>query len=388
MALLAYPTGYLIGAVVATIVAGIVFLARPGRRQNRLLALILFWEALVHVAAAWRVQFGFWGWTAEHLASATAFRVGVTAAPLLYLWFLSTIEVPLTRPLRSRYGTAGVWTLLLAGAGFVIVATAGAPLPELVNPGVGAPTGEAIEGLGYGLWLLAALYGLAVAIQYRGATEPGTLRHRQARAYVAAFGLRDAMIIVFQIVVFLRPAAKTWGLRGGSMYEIVPGLTLQWLPMIWGLVFAFLITYGILSTQLFGIDLKVKLGVEKSTFVGAFGVAFLAVSEGVEALLGVDGTLYGVAAAVAIGLFFRRIEEGAEYVADRLLPGVEDTPEYRARRKEEIYRAQLEELMADDQVTSKERRALLRLQEDLGLDGDTANRLERDVLGASGGEVS
>jgi hypothetical protein len=42
--------------------------------------------------------------------------------------------------------------------------------------------------------------------------------------------------------------------------------------------------------------------------------------------------------------------------------------------------AQVEELMADGMVSAKERRALLRLQESLGLDGNVAARLEAQVL--------
>jgi tellurite resistance protein len=40
----------------------------------------------------------------------------------------------------------------------------------------------------------------------------------------------------------------------------------------------------------------------------------------------------------------------------------------------------VESLMADGRISKKERSALLRLQRDLGLSGDEANRLEGEVL--------
>ncbi len=116
--------------------------------------------------------------------------------------------------------------------------------------------------------------------------------------------------------------------------------------------------------------------------MGAFGVVFLVVSEAIETLLDVEGALFGLGAAVIIGLFFRRVEQGAQRLADQVMPGVKATPGYLAERRRTIYQAQVEALARDGELRDHERRALDRLRTELDLDTDHAKTIEAEILQA------
>lgn len=367
----------LLALVVGWALAAVVFVTRPARRQNRRLALLLFIEATAWGAGAgvlFLVEDPATGYGIQ-----AVFHMSLLALPWLYLRFLATLDVPLTRPLRNRTSEA-----------LLVVASMGAPLVYLLRPGkytvamveAWYTPVEAVLGPWFDYTLLlvgaASLYGLAAAINGVRAAGEGPARDR-ARSYAIAFGVCDAILVS---IVMVLPTV------------VPPPPTGSWTDLlyIWGspvstLAFALLASYGILRTQLFGIDLKIKRGISRSTVAGTFGALFLVVSEGVEFLLGVEGTLYGVGAAVLVGLFFRRVEAAAQDVADVLMPGVEDTEEYREQRKLQVYRDAVEDAAGDEEVTEKERDVLDGLRENLGLDADVANSLERDVLGARGGDA-
>lgn len=364
----------LVASLAAMVLAAVVFGTRPGRAQNRRLGSMLFLDGLAFLGGTGMM------YLTDSVASSWAWQAitifFILATPFAYLLFLATLDTPLAEPLRDPLVEKGLMV------GLVL-----APFAWFLSPGtfvLGMQPGRyapwnSVMGPGF-LWALlgvvvVSLVGLVLAISAWRRAAAGTARRSQARSYALAFGARDVGLPLTFILVLIAEAGIV-----GTTARFVAAVVL---PAAILLVFVLLLTYGILKTQLFDIDLKIKLGIERSTLAGVFGVTFLAVSEIVERLLGVEGAIYGVVAAVSIGLFFQHIENGAAYVADRLMPGVEDTEAYRRTQKEQIYQAQLEELMADEQVTTKERRALLRLQESLGLDADAANRLEREMLGAS-----
>lgn len=148
------------------------------------------------------------------------------------------------------------------------------------------------------------------------------------------------------------------------------------------LVPAFGLGYGVLKYRVLDLDLKVKRGIKGSTVAAAFIAAFFVASEGAQVLFaGFAGNeIVGVLAAGALVFVLSPLQQLAAKVSDTAMPGVEDTREHREERKTEVYRATLEELLADGETSTKDRRVLLSLQESLGLDGNEANRLEREVL--------
>lgn len=144
---------------------------------------------------------------------------------------------------------------------------------------------------------------------------------------------------------------------------------------------ALLIAYGLLKFEIFGIDRTVKLGIRSSLVAGVFVVAFFAISEGVELLVSETvGTGAGLAAAGLLTLAFRPIEDAAGDVADRILPGVDDSEGYENRRKTAVYKAAVERAAGDQVLTDREKEILAGLREDLDLPTERARSIEENVL--------
>lgn len=145
-----------------------------------------------------------------------------------------------------------------------------------------------------------------------------------------------------------------------------------------------LLAYGVAKHEFFGLDLSVKRGVRRGTVLGLFLAVFFTFSEGVEVLVSTQsGNVAGLAAAAILALAFRPIERAAGRLADQVLPGVQDTQDYRAARSIEVYRAALEGAGRDGVVTDRERRMLERLRASLGIDEGRATALEHQALGTS-----
>lgn len=143
------------------------------------------------------------------------------------------------------------------------------------------------------------------------------------------------------------------------------------------------LAYAILRDSLFDIELKIRWALGKGTLAVMFLATFFVVANVAQ---GYFQTTFGWAlGGVAAGLLFLVIsplQRLADRVASAAVPGVSE-PGYLAMRKEEVYRATLEEILCDGVVSTKERRTLFRLQEELGLSSDAANRLERQVVDRS-----
>lgn len=349
--------------------AALVYRSRPTRSQNQRLALLLLVDG---------VGFGALGlmYASTDPSTAAGFvgvlLVTILLGPWLYLAFLSTIDSPLVSWIRGPRADLA----LVAGA-------VGSVLAYLLAPTWFVADIEAVSAYGNHDWvggplgaaaflalLVAALFGLAVAVSLYRRTPASSPRRATAGSYLLAFGLRDSLNL-FGLVFLVGSVAGA--VEAPALLERVMG---AWMPQLTFVLFALLLGYGILRTQLFGIDLTIKWTLEKSTVAGVFALGFLVVSEGIEVLLDVDGTLYGIAAAVIIGVTFRRVEDAAQGLADRLMPGVQDTAAYRQRRARELYRATVEAAADDGRISGTERRMLDRLQDELGLSDPEVQELE------------
>jgi len=350
------------------ILAVVVYRARPDRSQNRRLAILLA------VEGSWLgTELGLAFLAADFRAAYASTAVGgalLLALPSAYLAFLGTLDSPLARPFRGPFAGAALFTTGIGGAllflgsrdRFVPGFTALPTWPYAWVPG---------PWLGYFNILVAVLltYALAVAFTAWRRQPVGSPRRKAARAYLLATGIRDTWIVLAAAGF---AASILWGANLFGAAEFVQVAVVY-------LLSALLLSYGVLSTQLFDIEFKVKLAVEKSTIVAAFALAFLVVSEVVERSLGVQGEIFGIAAAVAVGLVFRRVERVAGRLANRLMPGVEDTQTYRTVRKHEVYRAAVESALQDGEITERERNVLATVAEHMGLSTADARRIEQEV---------
>lgn len=377
----ALPALLLFGGLGA--LALLVYRNEPRRLQTRLLALTLVANALAWLAV---------GYALSATQGPHAYAAWITNDVFLvvhlvtYLGFLGTLPTPISRPFRTRAGRWALAAAAVVGAAFILGRT-GHLYPRVIDPAEGVPL-WARTGAGPTPWwsttrdLLSAgvfLFGALVAVQYVRMSTPGTPSRSQAKIYLAGFGTRDILVTAGHLI-------------SGSALVATPILhgPVSWLSFWIGeAVGLTLITYGFLKYRLLDIDLKIKRGVSRSSVAGVFVAVFFVVSEGAQLLFAefAGSETLGVLAAGALVFFLAPLQRLGERVGDAAMPGVEDTEEYREKRKREVYRATLEELHADEEVTAKERRTLGRLQEELGLGGDEAGRIEAEVL-EGGGEAA
>lgn len=140
-----------------------------------------------------------------------------------------------------------------------------------------------------------------------------------------------------------------------------------------------LIAYGILKTQLFDIDLKIRWTIRQSTVAAAFVAVFYLVTEGADRLLADElGNWIGLLASAMRVLFLAPLQRFAERVATVAMPNTQNTPEYAAFRKLQVYSAALEDALPGG-ISAKERALLNHLRESLGIAGADAEALEHDL---------
>ncbi len=358
--------------------AVVVFRTAPHREVNRSLAVVLVLDGMaIGFSAGWNQLVESPGLSHAIVVIGT---MAVAAVPYQYLTFLaSAFDVPLVRPFR-RTGARIVLGILSVGGAAVVLARPQWFVTELYRVEWGTWNFQYRSG---GLFLtrlqvLAALYGLVAAVWASVRTQPGTVARGRALLVASAFGVRDAFVAT---ILFLYPVVRPITFWGDFIYNPAQGAIY--------LLYVCLLAYGILRSQIFDIELKVKFALTQSAAGALLAGSFFVLSEAIEALLAVEGLVPGLIAAglVVLGLrpAYRLVRGGVE----RLMPGVEWSSAYIATRRAEIYRAALEGAAEDGGVTSTERAILERLREQLGLEDAVARLLETEVTAvALGGSSS
>ncbi|MEX0893635.1 MAG: hypothetical protein WEB88_15830, partial [Gemmatimonadota bacterium] len=346
--------------------AWFVYRSRPERTQNRRLALQLVVEAVVVSILGGVVWF---------IADAGAVRALTLIAFFLVwpkLWtyysFLATLDTPLARPLQPRRRLNALLAATLLAAMSVLVwpewyvgAVAYWPAVGGLHPAPG--TGFVPM---FWMWGLMWLVGLSLSISALRQART-ILRRRQARAFLIAFGTRDISFVLTVALLTVVPPTNPY------IHWVLLLFSLTWL------VYLPLVGYGILKHQLFDIDLRVKRTVQRSTVLGSFAGAFFIGGEAFEQILPVDGFVLGILAATAVALAFRPLQRLAERVAERAVPGVDESADYLTERRFEVYRDAIEGALADGSISQRERAILGKLQESLGIEPAAARRIEAEV---------
>ena len=365
-----------LAALAVGLALGLFILSRsPPRASNRILALVVALEGIGLGAGAGLV------YTMSEARDAAGmqalFVTSFIALPFLYLVLLSYLPSPLARPLRPT----AVRVAILA-AGFLVeiawLLDTAAFIPAMV-PVWYAPW-EAIIGPGFELALalggLVSLYAVAVALTAIRAAAPGTAARAQAKAYALAFVFRDAYIfaaaLVLPMLVGLPPTGTLWDL---AYILVAPAFSV---------VFMGVLSYGILRTQLFDIDLRLKLTISRGAIAAVFlGVFFVVAELAQNYLSNAYGWAIGGIAAGLLLFALSPLQRAAERLANVAMPNVSGSADYVAARKFFVYRAALESALADGGATPKERAMLARLRDELGLRAEDAEQLERDMRKAA-----
>lgn len=215
--------------------------------------------------------------------------------------------------------------------------------------------------LAYGFGLIASLASWS--------TAQAELARRRARTFALAFGTRD----------FVWGGVYAIGMSGLP----ISGTTMRGLLVTYAIsltLYLLLLAYGVVTTQLFDIELKLKWTVRQGTIAAIFVAVFFFVSESATLVLSERlGPLVGIAAASLLILVLEPLKRFAGHISNAALPHAQETAEYAAFRKLQVYHAALESAYADGAVTPKERAILDSLCKSLGIHPGDAQRLEAEL---------
>jgi len=292
------------------------------------------------------------------------FVFDVTMIALYPPFLASALNTKLTRPFASKRVRIGL----------VIVAVAlvlGIVLPNDMRIGV---------TLLYLTVVLLFVFALIVSIHAWIFAEMGIARQR-AGIFALAFGLRDIGWTL------------SYGIGAWLMWTqgISPEMTdITWLGKIvyaLGTLLAVpLIAYGVLRTQLFDIDLRIRWTIKQSTLAGIFVALMYLISEGAAKFLEAElGGFAGLIAAAIVVFFLAPLQRFAETVASAAMPNTQNTPEYAAHRKMQVYEAAVSEALPDGNISERERVLLNSLRDSLGISAFDAEALEQELQRRSAG---
>jgi len=309
-----------------------------------------------------------------------------------------------------------------------------------------APRFDATDALGFALYfvgLATAALGLAVALQYRRAPEE---ERRSTFLFALAFSVNPAYFSMVQLVNGLTSARSpmewVWTAAAGVAVivcvasvavvalsarandaggprrnaRLMAGLTLAAFvsagvaelasllpgPLHWGdilfvasggawrLAFAGIVAYGILRYCLFSLDPRFKTVLREGGFATATAILFFTVEQTLQQAVQdsvrldtLPSLAIGLGAAAGIALLLWPLHRYCGRLADRMARP-DDAAGYR-RRCLEIYRAAYLAATQDGIVTARERDALRRLADSLGLPEREVSAVERSRLPASTG---
>jgi len=286
--------------------------------------------------------------------------MGDCAMLALYPPFLGlALQTPLTRPFNNRMVRLGLFIV----APILFFAVFLTPLEY------GATT----------LYLLLTLlfvYALTASV-HAWHISRGVARTR-ARSFTLAFGFRDicwgyaysfAILLIWSGRYAVVDADAT-----GAPYVFYALGSLLAVPLI---------AYGILRTQLFDIDLRIRWTIKQSTVAATFVALMFLISEAAEQFLSAElGAFAGLLAAAVIVFFLAPLQHFAERVAATAMPNTRGTPEYVAFRKMQVYEAALAEAQQEGGISHKERALLVRLRDSLGITETDAEAIERELFSA------
>jgi hypothetical protein len=91
------------------------------------------------------------------------------------------------------------------------------------------------------------------------------------------------------------------------------------------------------------------------------------------------GNVFGLLAAAAVVFFMAPLQRFAERVASTAIPNTQNTPEYTAFRKLQVYEAAVAEALQGGGISQKERALLIRLRDTLGISTADADTREREL---------
>jgi hypothetical protein len=224
----------------------------------------------------------------------------------------------------------------------------------------------------YAILSLCFSFAMVVSIHAWLTTAPGIARDR-ARSFALAFGIRD---ICWGFVY----AISIYDIAVGSYMSEVQFRFIDYIYYLGTLIYVPIVAYGILRTQLFDIDLRIRWTIKQSTVAGVFVAVMFVISEGTSQFLSDElGNVAGLLAAGVVMFFLTPLQRFAERVAGTAMPNTKNTTEYTTFRKMQVYEAAVAEAQQEGGISHKERSLLVRLRDSLEISESDAESIEQEL---------
>ncbi len=343
----------------------------PGKAA-RLLAFLLVVEGIVLVTAGFPefasgLPIEFWAnfyesHPAVRMTGSLAHHIGDAAMIALYPTFLAfALNTKLTRPFAIRPVRIGLAFVAVAFGLFVSLGQS-----------------RIVVTLFYLTMTSLFIFALIASLHAWRTAKRGIDRER-AGIFALAFGARDL------------GWCMSYSIAAWSMWTALEPFTFTDLRWLGKFVYALgtllavpLIAYGILRAHLFDIDLKIRWTIKQSTLAAIIVTFIFLVSEGADRFLSSElGSVAGLLAAAVVVFFLTPLQRLAEGVATAAMPNTENTPEYIAYRKMQVYEAAVAEALPDGNISDRERMLLDTLRDSLGISAADADALERELVSVS-----
>jgi hypothetical protein len=284
--------------------------------------------------------------------------LGDGAMLVLYAPFLAAaLRTDLTRPFATKtafVGLLGIATVAVLSVYFA--PTVYGPVPLYL--------------------LLCSLFGYALFASIKAWRSAVGAARARAKSFALAFGIRD-------VCWFIAYGWAILGIHNGT-YSIVDAdvTSAVYVTYALGTLLAVpLIAYGILRSQLFDIDLRIRWTIKQSTLAAVFVAIVYLISEGADRYLSSElGSLPGLLASAMVVFFLAPLQRFAERIASIAMPNTENTLEYAAFRKLQVYESALSDALQDTQISATERSLLNTLRDTLGISIADAETMETELL--------
>lgn len=369
----AWGVPFLVAAIIHLAAALFIYFVGPSRLLNRALGITLFFGAVIEAGYG----LGAMSTTeADAYAFAVISQLGKFVIAPMYLLFLGTaLHTPLVRPLRAPAVRVG----LVAAAVLMPIAVALWPASfigdRVFRPAVTYDWAAAgVASVYDGFAVLVFLFALVASFAAFRDASPGPARER-ARWSMLAFGVRDTALAGFILLAsfYLQPGDIAYDVAFNVVFAATVTISIG------------LLVYGVLKWHLFDLDLKIKWTLSRGTLAAVYLGVFLVVTQLAQNGFAAQfGWIWGGVAAGLLLFLLVPLQRVSERLANAAMPQVNETAEYLAHRRGEVYQGALEEILQDAEMTPKERAILDRLREKLGLSPATAAAIERDVREAAG----
>lgn len=340
---------------------------------SRKLAVLLVVEGIALITNVVFLYLSEVGWSWDSGAMKAGYFIHTVADCLMLALYPAFLAVALKTKLTRPFGQKWLRMLML---GVAVVLLLGMSMSIFLGI-------EISERFTFNIPLYAALsllftYTMVASIHAWLTAPPGIVRDR-ARSFALAFSFRD--ICWGFVYAFTIYDVTSGTFHAGNIY--------YWVDFIYRLgtlIYVPIIAYGILRSQLFDIDLKIRWTIKQSTVASVFIAVVFVVSEGASQFLSDElGAVTGLLAAGVLMFFLAPLQRFAERVASSAMPNTKNTPEYEMFRKLQVYESALIEAHYEEGVSDRERALLDRLRDSLGVSEADAQAIELELQSRSAG---